>query len=567
MCTKKKKSINTLDKKDLILQGKKYIEKLDMFFIKHIKRNKNTKHINRKLFYILRNPFIYVSAYSKISKNRRALIKGYQDDSMVTYFGLEQAKILAKQITEGTYKFSPAKRYWILTPGRKKKRPIDVPKQSDRIVQEAIRRMLEAIYEPVFQEFGQYTNDLSNNYGFRPNSSCWSAISKIKRYSQLCRIVIKSSIVSAYNNIDHNILLQILRNRITDKKFLQLIRTVLKSGIMNSEHSKHSFLGAPQGSIISPILFNIYMLDFDYFIYENFVAPVLLENQTKSKKGFKTPEYKNINHSTKKLLKEYQGLKNDQNTTKQELKTALNKYKKSRNILLNTQYKRVDAIPKGALYVRYINDWVLALTCTKREAEKIKQRISNFIETQKKMQLDIKKTKISRVSNGYDFLGFNIQLTNDKKITRETRKYRNKYLRALRKTIRRVLRITPDVNRIIKRLKLQKICDKKGKSIANPKWVNSSEYKIVTKYNKTLREIFNYYEPCGKFSKLYRISYILHYSCARTIARRKKISLKQVFTIYGKILKITINPENDKQHTTQFRDIAILRELKKKKST
>lgn len=481
----------------------------------------------------------------------------------MTYFGLEAAKNIAKKITEGTYHFSPAKRTWVPKPGKKKKRPIDVPKQSDRIVQGAISGILEAIYEPVFREHGQYTNDLSNNYGFRPNLSCWSAVDKIKRYSQLCNIVIEGDIVSAYNYVDHDILLKILRGRITDKNFLKLIKNMLKSGIMDGEQFEHSLSGTPQGGIVSPILFNIYMLGFDLYVYEEIISPILEHNKKKNKKGLRTPEYRRIEHQTQTKLKEYRKLKQSKQTTKDKLKKTLKTYKRLRAIRNSTQFKRVETLPKGAVYVRYVDDWLLALTCTESEAQQIKKKLSDFIRNQRKMELDQTKTKISRTSDGYNFLGFRIQLKSGTKQMRETRLYNNGFSRILRRTTSRVLYITPDTERVIKRLKQQNICDKNGQPVANPKWIKSSEYEIVTKYNEILRGIFNYYEPCGKFQKLYRISYILQYSCARTLARRKKISLKQVFDLFGKSLKIENKTENKKSQTVKFRDLPTLRKIDK----
>jgi RNA-directed DNA polymerase len=99
-----------------------------------MKRNSNTKHVHHKIFHLLRDPFIFVNAYAKVSKNRGAFSKGYRDDNTMEFFGLKKAKKIAKAITQGKYKFSPVNRTWIPKPGKKKKRPIDIPIQSDRIV-------------------------------------------------------------------------------------------------------------------------------------------------------------------------------------------------------------------------------------------------------------------------------------------------------------------------------------------------------------------------------------------------------------------------------------------------
>jgi retron-type reverse transcriptase len=561
-----KKKINYVDKKPLIQERIKKIEKLSQLLENHTKRNQDTKHINRKVFHLLRDPLIYVNAYLKISKNRGVLTKGCQDDGLITHFGIEQAEILARHITDGIYRFSSAKRTWVPKPGRKKKQPTDVPKQSDRIVHEAIRGILEAIYEPVFHELGIYTNDLSNNYGFRPNLSCWSALDKIKRHSQLCNIVIEGDITFAYNYVDHGILLKILRERISDKKFLKLIKIILESGVMEEEQFEHTILGTPQGGTVSPILFNIYMLGFDFYIYETFISPILEENKKKTKRGIRTAEYRRIELQTKKKLEEYRQLKQINKTQKNQTKETLKTYKQLRAIRNSTQYKRVDTLPKGAVYVRYIGGWVFALTCTEFEAKEIKKKISDFIQNKIKIKLDQEKMTISRTSEGYKFLGFKVQLKRDYGQIRETRSYKkDQYTRILRRTASHVLNITPDTDFIIKRLKLQNMCNNKGMPVANPKWIASSEYGIVTKYNEILREIYNYYKPCGKLQKLHRVSFLLHYSCAKTLARRKKISLRKIFDTYGKSLTIETIKVNGKPLSAKFQDLLSLRKISKKK--
>ena len=138
-------------------------------------------------------------------------------------------------------------------------------------MQEAVRGILEAIYESEFREQGKITGDLSNNYGFRPNLSTWSAINKLKQRSKRCNLIIEGDIVSAYNNVDHDIMIEILKKRIKDKKFLNLIKNMLKSGIMDNKVYEHSLNGTPQGGIVSPLLFNIYLLDFDRYIYDEFI--------------------------------------------------------------------------------------------------------------------------------------------------------------------------------------------------------------------------------------------------------------------------------------------------------
>jgi RNA-directed DNA polymerase len=210
------------EKKIILEKGEKLITiQLSKQLQRFTEKNKNTDHINHKIFHLLHDPFTFVNAYTKISKNAGALTEGHEDDGEMKYFGLEIATKIAKKIKKNWYKFKPVKRIWVPKPGKKTKRPIDVPSQVDCIVQEAVRGVLEAIYEPVFEKFAKKTKRLSNNYGFRPRHSVWMAIEVLKDSSQKCNIAIEGDIVSAYNNLNHEILMELLMKRVTDKKILE----------------------------------------------------------------------------------------------------------------------------------------------------------------------------------------------------------------------------------------------------------------------------------------------------------------------------------------------------------
>lgn len=569
---KKKKQLTKKEKVSLAKEGINLIKKLSKRLIEHTKRNKNTKHINYKIHYLLHDPFTFINAYTKISKNKGALTKGYKDENVMQLFGLVKAENIAKKIKMGTYKFSPVKRTWIPKPGKNKKRPIDIPKQSDRIVQEAVRSILEAIYEPVFEEFGNYTKNLSNNYGFRPKKSCWTAIDKLQKHSRMCNMIIEGDIVSAYNNVNHKLLLKILSKRIKDKKFILLVENMLKSGIMDDKRFEHSLNGTPQGGIVSPLLFNIYMFELDKFVYENFVIPILEENIKEKKKTSKSSdaasrEYIKARYDSdqaiKKLQKQKERAKTHGDVTQTEIKDLKKDFKKKRKIKLSTPYSQIDKLKKGAVYVRYADDWVLAITCTKKEALDIKEKISEFLKNKLKMLLDTEKTKITRVSEGYKFLGFEIRMSiKNIKTTRVLMSTKNGYRRPLRRTTSRQLTIEPDSKRLLERLRLLSFCNKDYKPQGKPSWTVYDEYQIVEKYSQVMRGIFNYYVNCERLTKLYRISYILHYSCAKTLARRKKISMPKIFKKYTKslIIKRTISTtKRERIRQIEFLDLTNLR--------
>jgi len=575
MVRNNKKLIKT-NKKMILEMGLRDIEKRSRHLREHTRRNLDTTHVNYKIQHLLYDPFTFINAYAKISKNKGALTEGINEERTMQLFGLEKASILAEKIKQNRYEFQPVKRTWIPKPGKKKKRPIDVPNQADRVVQEAVRGILEAIYEPVFQEFETKTKYRSSNYGFRPNKSCWSAIEKLTSHSKRCNIIIEGDISSAYNNVDHDILLQILKKRIQDKKFLKFIEKMLKSGIIDSGRFEHSLNGTPQGGIVSPLLFNIYMHEFDKYIYEQCIIPIQKENEESNKKQeVRSRRYNQINYATKKARLEYvksrellrtQGGCSNKSLTKKTRKIFKLKLREQQI----TPYNEISKLEKGAVFVRYADDWVLALTCSNREASEIKEKIKKYLKDYLKMELDDKKTSVTSASNGYKFLGFEILMKNTKpKIMMVLQKDKTgKYVRLAKRTTSRLITVEPDSDRILKRLRLLKVCNQAGFPKGNPSWTVYEEFQIVQKYAQIMRGIFNYYKPCERFSRLYKISYILQYSCAKTIAIRKKISMARVFKIYGADLTVkkTIrSTKAEKLVSQKFYDLTQLRKMEKEK--
>jgi group II intron reverse transcriptase/maturase len=198
--------------------------------------SRSGKRING-LHRLMRSPFLFERAYEKVSQNKGALTPGVDGK---TFDGMSLAKLadLACRVAEGTYRFRPVRRVYI-PKGNGKTRPLGIPTVEDRLVQEAVRTILEAIYEPVF---------LDESHGFRPRRSCHTALNLIKKTWTGCKWLIEVDVRGFFDNIDHDVLLMLLKKRIDDDRFIGLIEGMLKAGYMEDWVYGRTYSGTPQGS-------------------------------------------------------------------------------------------------------------------------------------------------------------------------------------------------------------------------------------------------------------------------------------------------------------------------------
>jgi len=523
------------EKKATLLLVKWLTSRKSKKLLGHQARNSITSHINHKVYHILCDPYTFINAYAKISKNKGALTKGVSEDEQVMlFFGQFDATKIAQKFKEGKYKFKPTRRKWIPKPGKKKMRPIDTPTQEDRIVQEAIRGILEAIFEPEFAEFETANDNYCTNFGFRPNLSCSNAIDTITSKGRANSFVIEGDIVSAYNNIDHKILLSLIKKRVKDKKFLKVLKELLESGVMDGKQYIHTLLGTPQGGIVSPLLFNIYMFEFDKFIYSTYIKPY---QEIKQPKPLKDETWQNIGYAMRNKFRDAKLAK-----TPEERQNLLEEAK-----VIEEKRMKITSTKKGTkkqapLFVRYADDWVLLLDCPAKTTLEVMENIKIYLITELKLPLDVDKTLISHLQGkGFKFLGFEMKMwaPRQNKIARVL--HPSKEFRFKQRVNSRNIVSRPDKQRILQRLiYMKRMCKKDGFPIGVRPLTMLEEYRIVLSYRMIMIGIANYYIPCDQHYSLNQISYILQYSCAKTLATRKRKTMPQIFAMYGKNLTIKV---------------------------
>lgn len=165
-----------------------------------------------------------------------------------------------------------------------KVRPLGIPNIRDRIVQEAIRMILEPIYEADFSQ---------NSFGFRPNRRTMDAINYIRMWTQEPKFyfwVIEGDISAYFDTINHRKLMRLLRQRVTDSRLLDLLWNFLRAGVMERKLFKDTKLGTPQGGIISPLLANVYLHELDQFM-NRYIALPTKEKARRRRKGLANYAY------------------------------------------------------------------------------------------------------------------------------------------------------------------------------------------------------------------------------------------------------------------------------------
>lgn len=487
------------------------------------KNNKKWKH--KDIFRCLNKDELWMIAYENIKSNKGALTKGSNNETL-DGISIERLKRLKNNVYSEQYKFKEVKLTYIPRPDGRK-RPLGLPTASDKIVQEVMRIILETIYEPVFSNC---------SFGFRKGYGCHDALKHVERKFRWVDYVIEGDIQQAYPTINHNQLINILEKRIEDPRFIRLTRKLLKCGILNDQQIIRSKTGVPQGSIVSPILANIYYHELDEFVEKlkkHYETPKNEINNRKSK------EYKKLEHKINKIRKQMQDCERhsqEYNDLKKQLKLCV----KIRLETPSLQDKKI-----RIEYIRYADDWMVGVSADKNLAIKIKDKIGKFLKDELLQELHPTKTKITDIRAGNaEFLGYEIFLPR----YRPMAVYKGNGARTIRRGQRELrfdVPVAKVTNRYAEKGYLKKL-KTKVRPISKANYAVLEDHVIVSHYRSVWQGIEQYYSGCTNLGRLQYIHYLLHMSCAMTLGHRHRLSVSKVFKKYKKELRVKV-PAQDKE--------------------
>jgi RNA-directed DNA polymerase len=303
------------------------------------------------LFNFVHDPATLLVAFDRVAGNRGANSPGV--DGMTVRLVEERIGVpgfledLRAQLKVGTFRPLPVRERKIPKPGGSGKlRKLGIPAVADKVVQAALKLVLEPIFEAGFEPV---------SYGFRPMRRAHDAIAEIHQFgANGYQWVLDADIEAAFDNLAHAAVLGRVRARVKDKRVLALVKAFLKAGILTETGDREDTpAGTPQGGILSPLIFNVAMSALDEHLHRPWKRGGVME--THARRG----------------------------------------------------RRRAKGLPNWRI-VRYADDFVVLVHGTRADAETLHEQIADVL-TPLGLRLSPAKTRIVHMSEGFDFLGFRIQ--------------------------------------------------------------------------------------------------------------------------------------------------------------
>ena len=506
--------------------------------------SKDSSYKFERLYRILFNEELFYVAYQKIASNGGSTTKG-SDGRSIDGMSLARIETLIASLKDESYQPHPSRRVHIPKKNGKT-RPLGIPAFEDKLVQEVVRMILEAIYEGHFE---------TTSHGFRPKRSCHTALLHIQKTFNGAKWFIEGDIKGFFDNIDHDVLVGILRERISDDRFIRLIRKFLKAGYVEDWTFHNTYSGTPQGGIVSPILANIYLDKLDKYVKEYIRH---FDMGTKRRPGKESNDLANERKRTVRKLKKVKD-----GTEKAALVARLKAIEQERAAFPNGD--EMDESYRRLKYIRYADDFILGVIGSKEEAQRIKEDIKSFLSASLALELSEEKTLITHTGKSAKFLGYEITVTRDNHQRRDVRG-------CLRRTYGKRVRLNVSMATLRDKLLeygAMEIKLRNGKEVWKPKCrsglIFNDDLEILDRYNRETVGFCNYYLIANNCVVLHNFRYIMEYSMYKTFAGKyrstvrkinKKYRYNKLFTVKyeqkGAIKSRTFYKTSFKRRTTAF---------------
>jgi group II intron reverse transcriptase/maturase len=437
---------------------------------------------------------LYLRAYGKLYSNDGAMTKGATSET-VDGMSLEKIDAIINALRYERYRWTPVRRVYI-SKKNGKLRPLGLPTWSDKLLQEVIRSILEAYYEPQFSQ---------SSHGFRPKRGCHTALREVMIKGRGTKWFIEGDISECFNKINHTILVGIIKEKFQDNRFINLITMLLKAGYLENWKFNATLSGSAQGSVIGPIFSNLVLDRLD-----KYVEQTLIPAYTCGKRRKKNLHYIKLAEQASRARKRGDWEKAN---------------------ILRKQQQHIPSIDpndhdyRRLWYVRFADDFLLGFAGSKNEATDIKYKIAQVLNNDLKLELNADKTLITNAgSQKAKFLGYEVHMLH------ENSKHDHRGYRCINGSIG--LSVPATV--------IQEKCGKymkNGKPIHLPQRTIDDDYSIVSQYQAEYRGVVQYYRMAYNLHTFSKLKYMTEVSLVKTLASKYKTTCTKIYRKYGATIK------------------------------
>ena len=509
--------------------------------------------------FIVNTPEIWEVAYNNIRTNKGALTKGTDEVTMDGH-SFERSHEIMSSLKNGSYNPTPVRRIYI-PKSNGKQRPLGMPNGTDKLVQEVCRIVLESIYEPIFSDY---------SCGFRPKRGAHDALLKVRDTWTGTKWFIEFDIKGYFDNINHEILIECLEKKIGDKRFIALLRKMLRAGYVEDWKYNRTYSGTPQGGVISPILANIYLHELDVWMEE------LCQEHSRVGERKMNPKYVKYTSKLKWNTTKLRMIDQSEEDLPLELRERKNRMIEKGLLEVTAEFKakvleeratilkeRMDLPEKDQhdpeyerlCYVRYADDFVLGYAGSMEKAEMLMAEIKEFLVSKLKLECSEEKTKIKHRTEGVRFLGHDLRTSkpmqprwiDDKKRRRHKQRIANNKI---------LLWVPRDkMKDFATRHGYGDTVNGQGKQMHRAYLMPNTDLEILTQYNQEIRGFLQYYKYVFNFHALGIIHYTAETSLVKTLAAKYKISRAKAYKKYRYDKRLAVKTSKGYRYWVRPKDI------------
>lgn len=475
-------------------------------------------------FNLITSKPMLLAAYWSLRSKPGMMTKG-SDEETLDNISMKWFEKTSEDLTKERYQPKPARRVYIPKPNGKK-RPLGIASPRDRIIQQAMKMVLEYKLEPTF---------LETSHGFRPNKSCHTALKEIRSWKGVAWFV-EGDIKGFFDNIDHRILANLLQKHFKDTRLINLYWKFVKAGYIEWDTKKIQYttseMGVPQGGIISPLLSNLILNEFDAYVDK--LKKEWDKKRGKEKDKIINPIYDRT-HSRLQYLKKKIQKKGKFSAEYYEIKKEIREVvKKQRQLNSSIPNPKAHPIFK---YVRYADDWIIGIWGSRKAALELKTNLKEFLR-ELKLTLSEEKTLVTNAKKDKArFLGIEIKRFASNRSTILTK---SNVLKRNRRIPSGNIWMALPLQSIVHRLVTKGFIERKKK-----KWVCKTKLNfislpmrdVILRYRAIYNGFYNYYRFTDNIKQIRKIYWILKESLRKTLSRKFKLAKRNLLKKYGEYLE------------------------------